>query len=153
MHAGPVPLGPAVEFTPIAIRRAKRVVAIVNPQLPAMPGAEAIALDRIDLMTESDEPLRAYDAGGQNDESTRIATVIAAFVEDGATLQVGLGKRTERTLLPAARPARPEAAFRHAIGRGHGAIRIRRTRAGICADLLRLGRDTHPTIGFGTAPA
>ena len=28
---------------------------------------------------------------GQNEESTRIATVIAAFVEDGATLQVGLG--------------------------------------------------------------
>jgi acyl-CoA hydrolase len=85
-------LGPAVEFTPIAIGRARRIVAIVNLQLPAIPGAEAVAFDRIDLAAEIDEPLRDYDAGRSNEESTRIASRIAGFVEDGATLQVGLGK-------------------------------------------------------------
>jgi acyl-CoA hydrolase len=85
-------LGPAVEFTPIVLERARRVVAIVNPQLPAIPGAEAIAFDRIDLTAEVDEPLRDYDAGRSNEESTRIAGLIAGFVEDGAALQVGLGK-------------------------------------------------------------
>ncbi|TWG92069.1 acetyl-CoA hydrolase/transferase-like protein [Mesorhizobium sp. J18] len=90
--SGKASLGPAVEFTPIALRRSRRLIAVVNPNLPDIPGAERIDISDADLVVESDEPLGEYDVGAPSPRSDCIARNVADFVDDGAALQIGLGK-------------------------------------------------------------
>ena len=85
-------LGPAVEFTAIVRRRARRVMAVVNPRLPRLPGAEFVAWEDFDLVAEASFAPREYSVGAPSARAEAIATRIAAFVGDGATLQIGLGK-------------------------------------------------------------
>ncbi|MBS7708140.1 acetyl-CoA hydrolase/transferase family protein [Chelatococcus asaccharovorans] len=89
---GHASLGPSVEFTPIALSRARRFIAVVNPQLPALPGAVSVDLAGADLVVEIDAGLRAYEPEGSDPVSVEIARIIAGFVPDGAALQYGLGK-------------------------------------------------------------
>ena len=89
---GRASLGPAVEFTPTALRGGARIIAVVNPNLPAMPDAPWIRLADAAVVIDSDAPLRTYDAGAPTAEATAIAANIAGFIGDGATVQIGLGK-------------------------------------------------------------
>lgn len=85
-------LGAAVEFTPIVIERAKRIFAVVNPRMPRLAGAETFSFARAEAYVEIDAPLRTYDVGAPSDEAQIIGERIANFVDDGAALQIGLGK-------------------------------------------------------------
>ena len=91
-------LGAAVEFTPIAAARARRKVAIINPRMPVLPGAESLALADFDIIVECDAPLREYHAGAVSDEAQRIAVNVATFIEDGSVVQIGLGKAPDALL-------------------------------------------------------
>jgi len=88
-------LGAAVEFAPDAMRQARKKVVIVNHAMPSIPGAPSFDLRDADLVIETDAPLRGYDAGAPGTEAQAIAAGIAAFVEDGAALQIGIGKVPE----------------------------------------------------------
>jgi acyl-CoA hydrolase len=90
--AGRCSLGAAVEFAPVAMRRSARVVGVINSRMPSIPGADGVAFADLDLVVETDAPLRTYDVGEPSPEAQAIARTVAAFVTDGATLQVGLGK-------------------------------------------------------------
>lgn len=85
-------LGIAVEFAPIAAARSRRIVAIANPQMPNLPGADFIRLEDVGLVVENDAPLCTYDVGPASAQASLIASHVAAFIGDGAALQVGLGK-------------------------------------------------------------
>lgn len=91
-NSGHASLGLAVEFTPIALRRSRRMIAVVNPNLPDMPGAETIAIADADLVVEVEDEPRPYDVGAPSATAERIAAAVAGFVRDGAALQIGLGK-------------------------------------------------------------
>lgn len=89
--AGRCSLGPAVEFMPIALRKSRRVLGIVNRQTPRIPGAPTVALNDFDCVCEVDAPLPTYQT--VIDETTQaIARHIAPLVRDGDALQTGLGK-------------------------------------------------------------
>jgi acyl-CoA hydrolase len=85
-------LGAAVELTPIVLSRAKRVFAVINPQMPRIPHSAWFKLADAAAVAEIDAPLRQYDVGAPSEQSNAIADYIAALVPDGATLQIGLGK-------------------------------------------------------------
>ncbi|MDO9526970.1 MAG: acetyl-CoA hydrolase/transferase C-terminal domain-containing protein [Gemmobacter sp.] len=89
---GRASLGPAVEFTPTALARTGRMIVVINHALPAMPDAPTVALRDAELVVETDSPLCAYDAGVATPEALAIAGGIAAFITDGATVQIGIGK-------------------------------------------------------------
>jgi len=90
--AGICSLGPAAEFTPIVLRRAHRVVAVINPNMPFMPNAPVWRRADIDAVIEAETPLAVYDSGRADAVSDRIAAHVAALIDDGAVLQLGLGK-------------------------------------------------------------
>lgn len=84
-------LGPNVEFLPAAMARCRRVVAVVNPMLPRIDYSTFIDGDRIDAVCEAESPLPSYAT--QADEVTdAIGRSIAGFIDDGSTIQMGLGK-------------------------------------------------------------
>jgi acyl-CoA hydrolase len=85
-------LGPAVEFTPLVVGRSRQRLAVINPLLPAMPGAAFLPLDSFDAVTEVAFAPPGYVVGAPDATSQAIAGQIAAFVEDGSTVQVGLGR-------------------------------------------------------------
>lgn len=89
---GRASLGAAVEFAPLAMRAARRLVAVVNANVPAISGSPSIDLSDADLVVETDEALRQYDVGAPSAQSDAIAGHVARFVTDGSALQVGLGK-------------------------------------------------------------
>lgn len=84
-------LGPSVEFLPAALRRCRRVVAVVNPLLPALSYGAWVPADRIDAMGEAASAL-PYLAGGTDEATEAIAGLVAGLLDDGVTLQTGLGK-------------------------------------------------------------
>ena len=85
-------LGAAVEFTPLAARKSRRVMAVINPRMPRIPGAASLPYRDFALVAEIDAPLRAYDVGAPTAQAAAIAERIAGYIDDGATLQIGLGK-------------------------------------------------------------
>lgn len=85
-------LGAAVEFLPTVISLSRRILAVINPRMPRMPKSERFRLSDAVAFAEIDAPLIGYNVGAPSAEATVIAGHIARFVEDGATLQIGLGK-------------------------------------------------------------
>jgi len=91
-NAGRASLGTAVEFSRLAAARAQRIIAIINPRIPRIAGAESIDIGTADLVVEIPGELRQYEVGAPSAEALAIARNTATFIEDGAALQVGLGK-------------------------------------------------------------
>lgn len=90
--SGRCSLGPSAEFVPLARTRSRRTLALINQRTPGFPGAPAISLSDIDLAAEVETALPTYEVGSPSAEAAAIAERVATFVEDGATVQVGLGK-------------------------------------------------------------
>ncbi len=89
--SGRCSLGLAVEFMPGVLKKSRRVLGLINPRMPVIPGAFSIEHDRFDLVAEVDSALPLYVT--DSDEATEaIAANIASLIPDGAAVQVGLGK-------------------------------------------------------------
>ena len=74
-----------------AAESAKLVVAQVNERMPRTLGDVFIHVSRVHKVVECSEPLKTLTAGISTDLERRIAFHIANLVEDGATLQLGIG--------------------------------------------------------------
>ncbi|MBT3382996.1 MAG: 4-hydroxybutyrate CoA-transferase [Prolixibacteraceae bacterium] len=88
---GYVSLGTSVEATLAAVEKADTVIAIVNPNVPRAFGDAMIHINEIDLFIEDDSPLITADPGPISDNDRKIGRYVAELVEDGATLQMGIG--------------------------------------------------------------
>jgi acyl-CoA hydrolase len=89
---GKCSLGPAAEFTPEVLRRAGRIIAVVNPNVPRLAHAPIITLKDCAQIIEAETPLTSYDVGAFDAASSSIAALVASCIGDGATIQTGLGK-------------------------------------------------------------
>jgi acyl-CoA hydrolase len=89
-HLGRCSLGPSVEFTPLAVAKSRRVLALLNPNVPRLPGAATLPIDHFDDVCEVDTPLSLYEVS-PHATTDSIAKHIASQIPDGATLQMGLG--------------------------------------------------------------
>lgn len=84
-------LGVSVEAGHAAIEKARLVIAQVNKKMPRSHGDGLVHISRFDAYCEVDEYLPAHDLGSPDDVETRIGQNVASLVEDGATLQMGIG--------------------------------------------------------------
>jgi len=84
-------LGVAVDVARAAFETAKCVVAQINPHMPRTQGDALIHIDEIDYMVEVDEPLHEVQMPRLTDEDRSIGKHIAGLVENGATIQMGIG--------------------------------------------------------------
>lgn len=85
-------LGVSVDVTPAVLETAGMVIAQVNPNMPRTHGAGFIHIDEIDYLVEVNEPIHEAVAEIPSPEDNRIADHVAALIEDGSTLQMGIGK-------------------------------------------------------------
>lgn len=84
-------LGTSVDSTLAAVEKADTVIAIVNPNVPRAFGDAMIHIDDIDLFVEDDSELITAAPGPISETDRKIGRYVAELVEDGATLQMGIG--------------------------------------------------------------
>ena len=91
MH-GYCTLGTSVDIARTAVNCAKYVIAQVNPQMPRTHGDGMIHTDRFAAMVFHDEALPQVDYGAKITETElMVGRNVANMIEDGSTLQVGIG--------------------------------------------------------------
>lgn len=84
-------LGVSVDVVKSAVDSARRVVAEVNSQMPRTLGDSFIHVSQVDAFVETDRPLIELMPPVQTDVTRQIGCYIADLIEDGSTLQMGIG--------------------------------------------------------------
>ena len=99
---GLLSLGVEVNVLPAAVEacraRGGLVIAVINSRMPYTFGDSQIAVDLVDLAVEVEFELADHRPSLVDDSSRVIAERIAAMIEDGATLQLGIGAVPDSTL-------------------------------------------------------
>lgn len=90
--------GVAVDIVKSATEAALHVIAQVNPNMPRTLGDSFIHLDEIDSVVFSDDPLPELPSHPPDEASNRIGRYVASLIEDGSTLQMGIGAIPDATL-------------------------------------------------------
>jgi acyl-CoA hydrolase len=88
---GFVSLGTSVDATLAAVQNAKTVIAVINPNVPRAFGDALIRVSDIDIFCEDDTPLIEAHPAIASESDEKIASFCAELIEDGATLQMGIG--------------------------------------------------------------
>lgn len=84
-------LGVSVDASLAAMQTAKRVVAEVNPRMPRTHGDGFVHISQFDCVVPVDRPLEAHAPPAIDEVSAAIGRRAAELIEDGATLQMGIG--------------------------------------------------------------
>ncbi len=84
-------LGTSVDVTRAAIDTAPLIIAQVNPQMPRVHGDGVIHVSEIDALVEVDAALPESPPLGLTPAEEQIGKNIASIIDDGATLQMGIG--------------------------------------------------------------
>jgi len=92
-------LGASVDIAKAAVETAKHVIAQVNPLMPRTHGQGFVHISKIDAMVwhvaELPEVNYAFES---NNVVKKIGLQVASLVEDGATLQMGIGNIPDQVL-------------------------------------------------------
>jgi len=85
-------LGVSVDIVKSAADNASLVIAQVNPNMPRTLGDTLIDALEIDVLVPSEAPILEVPPAEVTDVTRQIAEYVAALVDDGATLELGIGK-------------------------------------------------------------
>jgi acetyl-CoA hydrolase len=134
-------LGVCVDTQLRAAKVAKRVLVEVNAQMPFVFGETLLTEDDISAFVEVDRPLITLPKAEETEISRQIGKYVADLIEDGATLQMGIG-------------AIPDAVLRFVKDRKHLGVHSEMISDGVM-DLMEAGAidNSRKRIGTGRTVA
>lgn len=92
-------LGTSVDIARAAVDTAKTVIALVNPRMPRTHGDGFLHISRINALVWQEYELPEVDYSAKvNDAVRQIGKNVASLIEDGATLQMGIGSIPDQVL-------------------------------------------------------
>jgi acyl-CoA hydrolase/RimJ/RimL family protein N-acetyltransferase len=91
-------LGVSVDIVASACREARVVIAQINKSMPRTFGRGFIPFSSIDAYIEVDEPIIELPEKPQDDITMLIGRNVAMLIEDGSTLQMGIGRIPDAVL-------------------------------------------------------
>jgi len=92
-------LGTSVDIARAAVDTSKHIIAQVNPKVPRTHGDGFVHISKFQSMVWHEEELPEVDYGAKTSEAmVTIGAIIASLVEDGATLQLGIGGIPDQVL-------------------------------------------------------
>ena len=92
-------LGTSVDIARAVVDTAKYIIAQVNPLMPRTHGDGFVHVDKIDALVWYNQPLPEIDYSNEVNEAVKkIGFHVASLVEDGATLQMGIGSIPDQVL-------------------------------------------------------
>jgi itaconate CoA-transferase len=83
--------GTSNDYGTSVARSARRLVVEVNANMPRVFGDSLLHISEVDALVENDVPLPEISEAQISEEDRVIATIVAAMIEDGACLQMGIG--------------------------------------------------------------
>ncbi|MEM9858149.1 MAG: acetyl-CoA hydrolase/transferase C-terminal domain-containing protein [Bacteroidota bacterium] len=84
-------LGVSIDATLAAVECAKTVIAQVNANMPRTHGSSLVHLSKIHSKIEQDDPIPEVHLGTPSETEQAIGKNVVELIEDGATLQMGIG--------------------------------------------------------------
>ncbi len=90
--------GVGVETSKTAAEHARVVIAQVNPNMPRTLGDSFIHINKIHHIVETSDDLLEHPMGQISEVAMRIGGNIAGMIEDGSTLQLGIGEIPDAVL-------------------------------------------------------
>jgi acyl-CoA hydrolase len=85
-------LGVSVDIARSAVNTANYIIAQVNPNVPRTHGDSLLHIQRINDFVFCDDPLPEVDYGSKvGEDELKIGKYIAEMIDDGSTLQMGIG--------------------------------------------------------------
>jgi len=84
-------LGVSVDIAKAAARSANLLIAQINPRMPRVHGDGLIHIDSFTAAVHVDEALPEVFTSAPSETEKQIATHVADLIEDGSTLQLGIG--------------------------------------------------------------
>jgi 4-hydroxybutyrate CoA-transferase len=84
-------LGTSCDAAKAASETARIVIAEINEQMPRTHGNNVVPFDRIHAFVATDRPLVEHHPEPETAIEARIGELVADLVEDGSTLQMGIG--------------------------------------------------------------
>jgi 4-hydroxybutyrate CoA-transferase len=84
-------LGSSVDGAKAAAESARAIVGVVNLRMPRTHGNTVVPLDEVTAFVLADRPLWEVAPAPQTDVERRIGELVGDLVEDGSTLQMGIG--------------------------------------------------------------
>lgn len=92
-------LGTSVDIARSAIDTARIIIAQVNPLMPRTHGDGFVHIDKIDVLVEHESALPEVDYSSKVSPAVeQIGKNVASLIEDGATLQLGIGNIPDQVL-------------------------------------------------------
>ena len=94
---GQVSLGLSVDAAKAAVQNADIILAQINKKMPRVHGDGFFNIKDIDYAIQLDEPIYSPSRAKISDIQMQIGRNVASLVEDGATLQLGIGSIPDAT--------------------------------------------------------
>lgn len=91
-------LGVSVDVVSSAIKSAKYVIAQINPKMPRTNGHSFVHLNQITAWINVEQSLPELPVFTMDQRTEQIGQYVAMLIENGATLQIGIGKIPEAVL-------------------------------------------------------
>ena len=91
-------LGTSIDAALAASQMARHIVAEINDQMPRTHGNTLVPFSRIDAFIHTSRPLHTREASPPTPAEEAIGEHVAALVDDGATLQMGIGALPDAVL-------------------------------------------------------
>ena len=92
-------LGISVDITQSAALSADIVIAQVNSRMPRVLGQSFIHVNDVNVFVEHDEELLTIGEAPELESANTIGSIIARLIEDGSTIQIGLGTTSQAVLM------------------------------------------------------
>ncbi len=84
-------LGTSCDAAQAAAATARIIIAEINERMPRTHGNNVLPFARIHAFTATDRPLLEHKPSVETPVEARIGEIVAGLVEDGSTLQMGIG--------------------------------------------------------------
>jgi acyl-CoA hydrolase len=84
-------LGTSVDAAKAAADAAPILIAEINEQMPRTHGNTVVPFERLTAFVHTNRPLCEHVAEAPNEVESRIGEIVAELVDDGSTLQMGIG--------------------------------------------------------------
>ena len=84
-------LGTSVDCARAAVDSSALIIAEINARMPRTHGESLVHLSRVNAFIATDRPLPQHAPYAESPMEARIGEIIAGLVEDGSTLQMGIG--------------------------------------------------------------
>ncbi|HEX2901220.1 MAG TPA: 4-hydroxybutyrate CoA-transferase, partial [Bacteroidia bacterium] len=84
-------LGVSVDATLAAVETAREIVAVINPNMPRSHGDGIVHVSRLQHLVSDESPIHESGIPKPDAVQMAIGRHVASLIEDGATLQMGIG--------------------------------------------------------------